>query len=130
MATRLTKVFRELRKQGLIARQNFLCCGNCAGSQIACDITEMIDKGKDRASIKGCVFYHQQDAERFREGYDLWLAFGNVDTEKYGKVGLSTVAVGYMVCAELAKAGIRYEWDGNESKRISVKAEDAAALAA
>lgn len=130
MNTKLNQVFRALRKQGFIARQNFMCCGNCAGSQIASDITEMLDKGKDRGKILGCVFYHRQDAERFRQGDDLYLAFGSVDTQKYGEVGLPTSYVGNMVCYELAKAGIGFEWDGNPWTRILVKAEDAMAWAA
>ena len=56
--TRIGKAFAALRRQGYIARQNYLCCGTCAGAAIATDIKEK------RLKPRGAVFYTKQDRER------------------------------------------------------------------
>jgi len=53
---KLNRLFKELRKQGYFARQNFWCCNTCATSDIPKD--------------KDYVFYHQQDANSLKEDGD------------------------------------------------------------
>ena len=127
----LTAAFKELRKKGFIARQNYLCCQSCAGCQIAMDIGKMKTEGKE---VKGCVYYHRQDAEDRKNGirkydkngkyvgmcHDFHLAYGNVDNSEHGTIGLPTVEVGKIVCETLAKFGIETKWNGSENERILV----------
>lgn len=73
----LNNAFKELRKLGYFARQNFKCCQNCAWAAVP------MDKAK-------VVFYHAQDNEdlmRYGECYLAWT--GDVDEiaavlEKHG----------------------------------------------
>jgi hypothetical protein len=44
-----------------------------------------------------------------------------VRVERRGKVGLSSRAVGEVVCDCLRQAGLDYEWNGDEACRIEVK---------
>ena len=46
----LNQAFKELRKLGYFARQNFMCCQNCAWATVPMD-------------AKKVVFYHKQDAD-------------------------------------------------------------------
>jgi len=118
--TKLNAAFRQMRFAGLVARQNFSCCGNCAGYELATDVTKM--PGTKRAKVKGCCFYHRQDTARMEAGYDLFLRFGPLETQGHGTVGLSAVQVGQLVTLILAQAGLTYEWDGTASQCIVVKA--------
>jgi len=131
--TKLGKVFKELRKAGYVVRANFKCCGSCAGSAIANEISEKIDKakaaGKEPTLPKGSIFYHQQDAEGIRaaygrNGYDpkakLYLKFGPVHT-KHGEIGKPSVQAGQDLFYALQAAGIEVEWDGNENQCVAVK---------
>lgn len=87
----LTQAFKELRKLGYFARQNFMCCQSCAWSQVP-------EEKEDKV-----VFYHRQDTPDVNYGsvYLAWNGNGNEIVEimsKYFKV----------------------EWDGSESTRIRV----------
>ena len=57
---RITAAFRALRKLGYTARQNFLCCGSCAMSQLA----EEEKQGKDHSKF---VTYNQQGDEHITD---------------------------------------------------------------
>lgn len=122
---KLSVAFKEMRKNGLIARQNFKCCQSCAGYGLATEVEEA--PAKKRAKIKGCVYYHAQDAADLHKGEDLYLAFGPLETEKHGTVGLPTVEVGRIAVACLTNAGLDVEWDGTERTRILVLAHPPAA---
>jgi hypothetical protein len=127
----LNKAFKALRALGMLARQSFLCCSNCAGTALANDAEKMVDAGK---TPKGCVFYHRQDAAalvppswdrpwRSRRPADkrtLMIRYGKLDTNKHGNVGLPTVEVGKLVCKTFDECGVPYEWDGNPDSCIQV----------
>jgi hypothetical protein len=57
---KLDAAFEALTQAGFLARQNFMCCGNCAGTALANEAEELVDAGM---TPKGAVFFHQQDAE-------------------------------------------------------------------
>lgn len=116
----LNIAFQTMRKAGLLARQNYLCCQTCGGYAMSTAATELIDKGTKKEEIKGCVYYHNQDNERKRDGGNFNLAYGEIDTTKYGDVGMSTKEVGKLVCKILSVFEIPYEWNGKESDRITI----------
>lgn len=96
---KITNAFRELRKKGYFARQNFWCCQNCAWNA-------MTDEQAEKA-----VFYHRQDADSFDEyneelERDLYLAWSG-NCEEIVKV--------------LRKHGLKVLHDGDESKRIMIE---------
>jgi hypothetical protein len=138
--TKLNEAFKQFRRAGLVARQNFLCCSGCAGYKIATDIEKMIDAGKPRP--KGTVFYHRQDGEALRdrpsrsfesrqvaEDRTMCLRYGPVDTQKHGEIGEPAIEVGRLVCAILADVGIGYDWSGDPDKCINISVADALAPA-
>lgn len=134
---RLNKAFKAMRKVGLLARQNYLCCGNCGGTALANRAEVVLDKAVDGATdydekalrlfgsrytslIKGCVFFHEQDNEHRMRERKFMLRFGELNTSKYGTIGLPTKEVGELVCRILTECQIAYTWDGNPDRCIEV----------
>src|SRR5260370_41085794 len=90
----LTAAFSTLSDLGYIARDDFACCGGCAGYELTMLAEEEIDRGRPAESIRGAVYYHRQDAERFAAGSDFHLGYGPLDSVKYGELGLPPDRVG------------------------------------
>jgi len=112
------EAFKNLRKQGLIARANFLCCSNCAGSEIESYVSNLPEEKAKR--IKGCVFWHKQDEDDIWRHGEMYLAYGSIDSSKHGEVGLPTKEVGELVVRALKEQGLSVEWDGDPHVRILV----------
>lgn len=116
---KLNAAFRSLRKEGFIARQSFSCCGSCAGYELATAVSEMPEA--KRARVKGVVFYTKQDAANLRwKPTSLFLAYGPLDTQAHGEIGLPTETVGAAVVQALNAAGLATRWDGTASAKIEV----------
>lgn len=112
--------FKSLRKQGFLARANFLGCQNCAGYDLTIQAEKKIEKGE---TVNGCVFWHSQDEENYKEDGCWYLAFGDLNSTKYGKIGFTTEEVGKVVIGELKKRDVEFEWDGTPGSRILIKGE-------
>lgn len=120
----LTVAFSALRKQGIIARQNFLCCQSCASSALSGIAVKQHTEGKP---VNGVVYYHRQDNNTLKESGYVYLAYGDVSHYEEGKpevsMGLPTIEVGKLVVKAVAATGLKVDWDGNEGTRIKVYAE-------
>ncbi len=93
MSNSLNAAFKELRKFGYFARQNFMCCQNCGW--------HAIPDGKSEKA----VFFHQQDNEDKKEGKPFFLAWSGD---------------GQQICDILNRNGVVTQWNGSESVRIEV----------
>lgn len=125
---RLTQAFKALRKQGFIARQNFCCCGSCAGCQIASDVEKKVDAGKLKDNFKGAVYYSKQgnmfDVFRGRTTIRrMHLTYGPVSCSKHGdqEFGVSTKECGKIICQALTEAGVPYSWDDDPNSCIIIE---------
>jgi len=96
--------FKELRKEGFLAKDNFRCCQNCAGYNLTVQAEKKISQNKE---VKGCVYWHKQDEENYRENGEWFLAYGNLNSIKYGKIGLSDKEIGEIVVKKLEMHGGR-----------------------
>lgn len=92
--SKITKAFRELRKLGYFARQNFWCCQSCAWAAIP----------KSRAGRT--VFYHQQDAQHLRSRGECHLAWAGDGTA---------------IVEVLKRHDLQVEWEGSKDERILIK---------
>lgn len=90
----LSNAFRELRRQGYFAKQNFTCCQSCGWSEVPED-------KENRA-----VFYHRQDYQ---------------DMIKTGEVYLAWAGNGQEIVKILTDNGLSVTWDGSTETRIIVK---------
>nr|WP_203834286.1 hypothetical protein [Actinoplanes humidus] len=105
---RLTDAFRVLDVAGIVAREDFACCGSCGHSEIG----DEVGKGQ---RARGYVFYHGQDAERAARGGSLWLAYGAFG----GEVG--DAEVGGEIVAALRGEGLEVDWTDDADQRIHVR---------
>lgn len=92
--SQITSAFKELRKLGYFARQNFTCCQTCGWASVP-------DEKGERA-----VFYHQQDNHSLKEDGECHLAWSGDGNE---------------IVSVLNKHGVQTEWDGSDNKRIKIK---------
>lgn len=98
---KILAAFAKLRKQGIRARANFMCCGSCAAAGL--DI-----KGK-----KGGVYWHQQDEERFREDGYVYLGFCSRTDEE-------ALLVGKALDLALQAEGLPVYWGESVHLRVRV----------
>ena len=105
---RITIAFRNLRKHKLIARRNFLCCSGCACAKLH-------DELEGKPEISGAVYYHCQDADRFKETNKVSIRYSARENGE-----LSTTAIGNIIVAHLVGAGLAIEWSGKPDQVISV----------
>jgi len=90
----LTKTFKDLRKKGYFARQNFTCCQSCGWAEVP-----------EEYSNKA-VFYHAQDKESMKRNGDLYLAWSGNGRE---------------IVEIFEKNGFFVDWNGENNTRILVK---------
>lgn len=92
--TNLSKAFRALRKEGYVAKQNFMCCQSCGWAELS-------EKESEKA-----VFYHNQDYRDLKRGDDLYLAWAGD---------------GNLITKTLIENGMTISWDGTTNTRIIVR---------
>jgi len=92
----INKAFKELRRVGYFAKQDFWCCQSCGWGA-------MTDKEAEKA-----VFYHRQDLERFKETGELMLAWSGNGAE---------------IVRIFEHFGLKINWNGLGDTRISVRGE-------
>lgn len=109
---RVDAAFAALEAEGVIARQNFSCCGTCGASEIWDEIEAARSEGRP---AHGYAFYHWQDTEGAVEGQGLYLNYGSCE-----ETPEAAVAVGHIIVSRLLDHGLRPEWDGRIERRIGV----------
>lgn len=109
---RLDDAFAALEANGVIARQNFTCCGTCGSTEIWDEIDAV---GKAGGPTRGYTFFHMQDTERAAEGDGLYLNYGACEDGEE-----AALAVANDIVTQLEAHGLRTAWNGNWSQRIAV----------
>ena len=109
----LTEAFKAMRKDGILARQNFSCCGGCASYELGTKLEEAKAAGKPKV---GTVYYHRQDAEGLRRDGTVYLGFG----AGRGSSDDDSRLVACKALEALNDAGLKTEWDGTPRTRIWV----------
>ena len=90
----ITAAFKDLRKLGYFARQNFWCCQTCGWASVPEDKADKV------------VFYHEQDNSQLRATGECHLAWAGNGNE---------------IVSVLNKHGIQTDWDGSDNQRIRIK---------
>ena len=124
----LNRAFAALEEEGVIARQNFTCCGTCASAEIW-------DEIDDSREWKGYIYFHQQDTESLAESGGTYVGFGSFlayprDEEKWNTLRdaqkeeisalhekLSVQLLRETVIPVLEKHGLSVKWNGNYNTR-------------
>ncbi|GHB04496.1 DUF6891 domain-containing protein [Streptomyces termitum] len=108
---RITAVFEELDRSGIVARENFTCCRSCGTAEIGAE--------EGASEARGFVYFHAQCTEGVAGGGALYLLYGGFDGRSE-----TTAAVGAEVAAALRGRGLAVEWDGDPSAAILVPGLD------
>lgn len=129
----MRQAFAELATVGVIARENFTCCGTCGSDEIW-------DERDDSRTWRGYIFYHEQDAERIPEDRETYLGYGafldahipedewNALSEKARDKKYARIVTDLMtndVFPILEKHGVKVTWDGDLGTRILLSDVDA-----
>ena len=109
---RLDAAFAALEKSGIVARQNFSCCGSCGAGEIVDEMETVQEAG---ATVRGYVFYHEQDTDGAVERGGLYLNYGSAEEEE-----MPALRIGHEIVAALQQQGLTVVWDGTWEKRIHV----------
>ncbi|MFI7604483.1 DUF6891 domain-containing protein [Micromonospora sp. NPDC049366] len=126
----ITVAFAELTELGVLARENFSCCGTCAAAEIH-------DERDDSRHWHGYLWYHQQDTESLiaSEDGEVYLGYGvyppvDFDEAAYDALSEADQQARYQADLErlldetvfpvLRRHGMRVEWNRKQSKRIRV----------
>lgn len=120
---KLTAAFRELRRRGFIARQNFKCCSGCAGAALGNELVERHKAGKPLP--RGVVFYHRQDAEDLASSGRCMARFGQIlgydgNPEPLVTTPVETAAVGAEAVEVFRAAGVGVKWNGDPDQCIEI----------
>ncbi|GIF63797.1 hypothetical protein Ais01nite_18320 [Asanoa ishikariensis] len=130
VASNLNRAFAELNDVGVLARENFSCCGTCASAEIH-------DERDDSRHWHGYLWYHQQDTESLLASADgeVYLGYGVYPPEDFDEAAYEALSedekrAGYQADLErvldeiafpvLRKHGMRVDWNRNQSKRIRI----------
>ncbi len=106
---RLDRAFAALEKRGIVARQDFSCCGTCGHYEIWEEMTE---------ESRGYTFYHMQDTDSAAEGYGLYLSYGaNAESDEDNQ---AMIKIAWEIVAVLREHGLTVDWDGSPYRRIKI----------
>lgn len=106
----INHLFRELRKSGLIAKQNLADCGSCGFSAMADEA-----KTTKNAAKVGYVFTHEQSRS---ERGDLYIQYGVTVAGR--KEGYSAEDVGRIIADTATKLGLPWRWDGSSHHCVNI----------
>lgn len=126
----LTRAFSELNALGVVARENFSCCGTCASAEIH-------DERDDSRHWSGFLWYHQQDTESLitSANGEVYMGYGAYPPEDFDQTAYDALPsteqhAQYQAMVErildevafpvLRKHGMRVDWDRDLHKRIRV----------
>ena len=126
----LTAAFTELNQLGVIARENFSCCGTCASGEIH-------DERDDSLHWHGFLWYHQQDAESLAQSAtgSVYLGYGAYPPEDFDEAAYEALptkqrraryradlkrVLDDLVFPVLRRHGMQVIWNGDQDTRILV----------
>ncbi|MET8148403.1 DUF6891 domain-containing protein [Actinoplanes sp. NPDC049668] len=124
----LTVAFAELNRLGVLAREDFACCGTCAA-------TEIHDERDESRHWHGYLWYHQQDTESLVASTDgsVYLGYGAYPPADFDKAAYDALTedekrsryladvehmLDDLVFPVLRRHGMRVEWDRDQATRI------------
>lgn len=123
---KVNRLFAILRNtHGFVARQNYMCCGSCAGAAIA---------SEPRGHGRPYAFYCQQSNEAWeREGRGRGPYTGDLEQTLYVNFGFYSgnddesptlfLNAGRTIVSEAEALGLRVSWDGAASSAIGILPE-------
>ena len=113
---RIDRAFEALEAAGIVARQNFSCCGTCAPGELVPIMEAIESSGR---TVRGYAYFHEQDTEHAVSDGSLCFGYGPRDPDDASDT--SFVAIGNEVADALRAQGFALVWDGTADKRIAIR---------
>jgi hypothetical protein len=110
---RLDQAFADLDRSGIVARQNFSCCGNCGHVEIGDEVADAEEAG---TRVVGYTFFHWQGTDGAVETGNLYLHYGAVTGGEAASVRIARAVV-----EALERHGLAVDWSGRLDRAIHVK---------
>lgn len=107
---RITAVFADLERRGIVARENVGYTQGDLGVELSAIVAELVKAGK---SVRGWVGFHGQDVEGAVDGRGLFLGFAPVDR----KNNKAWVELGTEIVQAFGRAGFDVSWNGKANER-------------
>ena len=104
---KINELFKLLRKNGIVARQNFMCCQGCAGAALT-------DKYGDNKKV---VYYTSQDNATLKKYGELYLAYGLTNCTIDG----AEQELGNLIVNLAKDLSLNVDWSGDINERILIK---------
>ena len=111
---RLHHAMQVLDEKGIVARENFSCCGNCGVGEIYDEIDQLIEDGR---TVRGYAFFHQQGTEGAVEGEELNFFYGSSNERATAE---DAVSIGKEVADQMRSSGLKVDWDGTINMCVMV----------
>lgn len=123
---RTISAFDELNANGIVARPNFSCCGNCASTEIG-------DERDDTRHWIGYVYFHSQDTEHLVDSGTTYIGYGAFEPEDFDEDAFDllseqaqqdlyasgvTQMLDDIVFPIVRRHGIEPEWDRSLGTRV------------
>lgn len=112
---RLKAALDTLETEGIVARENFTCCGTCGSAEIGAEIEDFA--AETGRPAKGYVFFHQQDTENAVDGHGLHFNYGTAEEDW---TEAKSVAIGQRLFDALKSVGLTPDWNGSLDRRVAV----------
>ena len=110
---KINMVFKELRREGYLARMNYLCCCTCVNCNLSQKAEELEKIGK---KVEGIVYYHQQGEQDLWEYGNVCLYYGTLKDDDQERTADKTI--GEQVVKRFQSTGVNVKWDGNPGTAI------------
>lgn len=111
----LDEVFKKLDAKGIMAKQNYWCCGGCGSSAMAQEVERLRKEGN--TTYRGGTFFHYQGTESGAKLGKFYLNFGSSENKPTAE---QNEAIGREVVEALTDGGFQTEWDGTSGDAILV----------
>jgi hypothetical protein len=108
----LNSAFEDLEARGILARQDFMDCPNCAHNALMEEAEELQKEG---AEVRGFVFYDWDNTEEAMNGNGVCLWFGSTR-----EAGSTKRTIGREVVEVLQATGLCPIWSGSPDETIEV----------
>jgi hypothetical protein len=117
---RLNAAFADLRRQGILAKQNYACCQTCGFAELRYEAKLVARQGRE---VLGGIFYDMQDADDLKKDGKCCLAYVGLGLYPDASAGAqddATLRVGRIACETLRRRGVSVVWDGSAESWIRI----------
>lgn len=116
---KVNNAFRELRKLGYTAKQNFMCCSSCAWYELGGTALAGV-RNEALPPPEKVVFYNKQANASAWFTREYWSEKNRRTFMLQSHLWLQWAGNGQEIVAALQRQGLNVEWNGTEEQGICI----------